>query len=155
MHVLRRRLLLRITPSGAKLFAFGAASGEELLGGVEQPVVRLREASHVREVSLEEEGECGEDRAAKRKDAFLLSLPIDTKCPASEVEVPNLDTTQLAAADAEFKQTVEGETVAGACGLGEELSRRVERKERRGLLRDAGPANLGGRAARYAACAET
>ncbi len=65
------------------------------------PVVRLRRAANVGEIGAEEEAKLDEHRAAKGKDPFLATLAVHAERAAVGVEVANLDTGQLASADAE------------------------------------------------------
>jgi hypothetical protein len=66
MDSLSAGALLRVGPDGALLLAFRAASVVDLLGRVEEVVVRLGRPADVGEIAAEEEPKLGENRPAER-----------------------------------------------------------------------------------------
>jgi len=102
---------------------FRATAVVDVLRRVEQEVVRLRRAADVGEIGAEEEPELGEHRTAKGKNPFLPALALHAQRAAVSVEVANLDTGQLASANAEEEQAEERETVRGCLAIARSLGR--------------------------------
>jgi hypothetical protein len=100
MDGLRARALLGIGPDRESLLTLGAASVVNLLGRVEDVVVRFRRSADVREVGTQEEPQLSQDGTAERKLPLLSALAVDPKRAAVRVEVADLDAGQLTSSDA-------------------------------------------------------
>jgi len=117
MDGLRTGALLRVGKNGALLLTFGTATVIDLLGRVEDVIVRLRRPTDVGEIAAEEEPELGEDWPAERKQTLLTALPVNTKRAALRVEVTHLDAGQLASPDAEEKQAEQARRSRGCFAI--------------------------------------